>query len=355
MWEAREARSRFGVDVTQEGAPLVGRQRELDFLTDALTRAREERSPQLVTLVGVPGIGKSRLVYELSRAVDADPEIITWRQGRSLPYGDGVTYWALAEMAKAQAGIFETDTPEEAERKLAEAVSALVAEDSERVMENLRPLVGIVAEGEVGGDKRAERFAAWRQFFEALAEQRPAVLVFEDLHWADDDLLDFVDHLVDWGTGVALLVVCVTRPELLERRPGWGGGKPNAVTLSVSPLSDEETARLLSGLLDRAVIPADLQVTLLARAGGNPLYAEQFARLVAETEAGRGAAFARERAGDHRSPPRRAFRGREAAPSRRGRAREGLLARRGQRGRRAGAARGRGSTSRARTQGVRAP
>ena len=284
VWEAREARSRFGVDVTQEGAPLVGRQRELDFLTDALTRAREERAPQLVTVVGVPGIGKSRLVYELSRAVDADPEIIYWRQGRSLPYGDGVTYWALAEMAKAQAGIFETDTSEEAERKLAEAVSALGADDSERILENLRPLVGIVAEGEVGGDKRAERFAAWRQFFEALADQRPAVLVFEDLHWADDDLLDFVDHLVDWGTGVALLVVCVTRPELLERRPGWGGGKPNAVTLSVSPLSDEETAHLLAGLLDRSVLRADLQATLLARAGGNPLYAEQFARLVAETK-----------------------------------------------------------------------
>ena len=286
VWEATEARSRFGVDVTQEGAPLVGRKRELDFLTDALTRAKEERSPQLVTLVGVPGIGKSRLVYELSRTVDADPELITWRQGRSLPYGDGVTYWALAEMAKAQAGIFETDSSEEAERKLAEAVSVVVAEDSERVLENLRPLVGLVAEGEPRGDKRAERFAAWRQFFEALAEQRPAVLVFEDLHWADDELLDFVDHLVDWGAGVALLVVCVTRPELLERRPGWGGGKPNAVTLSVSPLSDEETARLLAGLLDRAVLPADLQVTLLARAGGNPLYAEQFARLAAETQRG---------------------------------------------------------------------
>jgi predicted ATPase/class 3 adenylate cyclase len=286
VWEAREARSRFGVDVTQEGAPLVGRQRELDFLTDALARAREERSPQLVTLVGVPGIGKSRLVYELSRLVDAQPELINWRQGRSLPYGDGVTYWALAEMAKAQAGIFETDTPEEAERKLAEAVAAVVAEDSERVLENLRPLVGIVAEGEARGDKRAERFAAWRQFFESLAEQRPMVLVFEDLHWADDDLLDFVDHLVDWGTGVALLVVCVTRPELLERRPGWGGGKPNALTLSVSPLSDDETARLLAGLLDRSVLPADLQSSLLARAGGNPLYAEQFARLVAETGLG---------------------------------------------------------------------
>jgi class 3 adenylate cyclase/tetratricopeptide (TPR) repeat protein len=283
VWEAQEARSRFGVDVVQAGASLVGRRRELDFLTDALTRAREERSPQLVTLVGVPGIGKSRLVYELSRIVDAEPELIHWRQGRSLPYGEGVTYWALAEMAKAQAGILETDPPEEAERKLAETVSDLGADGAERILEGLRPLVGLSAEGEPQADQRAERFASWRRFFEALAEQRPTVLVFEDLHWADDDLLDFVDHLVDWGTGVPILVVCTARPELLERRPGWGGGKPNALTLSISPLSDEETALLLGSLLERAVLPAELQTTLLARAGGNPLYAEQFARLLAET------------------------------------------------------------------------
>jgi class 3 adenylate cyclase/tetratricopeptide (TPR) repeat protein len=283
VWEAQEARSRFGVDVVQAGAPLVGRRRELDLLTDALARAREERSPQLVTLVGVPGIGKSRLVYELSRVVDAEPELIHWRQGRSLPYGEGVTYWALAEMAKAHAGILETDTPGEAEKKLAEAVGGLEAEGAERMLESLRPLVGLGADGELGGD-RAGRFAAWRQFFEAIAEQRPTVLVFEDLHWADDDLLDFVDHLVDWGSGVPLLVACTARPELLERRPGWGGGKPNALTLSISPLSDDDTARLLSGLLERSVMPAETQASLLARAGGNPLYAEQFARLHAETD-----------------------------------------------------------------------
>src|SRR6185437_15241094 len=112
------------------------------------------------------------------------------------------------------------------------------------------------------------------------------VLVFEDLHWADDDLLDFVDHLVDWSSEVPLLVVCTARPELLERRPGWGGGKPNALTLSISPLSDEDTARLLAGLLERAVLPADKQAELLVRAGGNPLYAEQFARLLAEAGGG---------------------------------------------------------------------
>jgi class 3 adenylate cyclase len=285
VWEVEEARSRFGVDVVQAGAPLVGRRRELDLLSGALARAREERSPQLVTLVGVPGIGKSRLVYELSNVVDADPELIHWRQGRSLPYGEGVTYWALSEMAKAHAGILETDAPDEAERKLAGVVEELEPEGAERMLESLRPLVGVGADGEPGGD-RSERFAAWRQFFESIAEQRPTVLVFEDLHWADDDLLDFVDHLVDWGSGVPLLVVCTARPELLERRPGWGGGKPNALTLSISPLSDEETARLFSGLLERAVLPAETQSSLLARAGGNPLYAEQFARLLMETEGG---------------------------------------------------------------------
>jgi tetratricopeptide (TPR) repeat protein len=284
VWEAREARSRFGVDVDQTGAAFVGRRRELDFLTDTLARAREERSPQLVTLVGVPGIGKSRLVYELSRVADAEEELIFWRQGRSLPYGEGITYWALAEMAKAQAGILDSDSPAEAERKLAEAVEGLQVESPRLVLESLRPLIGIAAEGETGGD-RAERFAAWRQFFEGLADERPTVIVFEDLHWADDDLLDFVDHLVDWSSGVPLLVVCTARPELLERRPGWGGGKSNALTLSISPLSEEETARLLGNLLERSVLPADVQASLLARAGGNPLYAEQFARLLAEADA----------------------------------------------------------------------
>ncbi|HSS81846.1 MAG TPA: AAA family ATPase [Gaiellaceae bacterium] len=280
-WEAVEARSRFGVDVVHEGVAFVGRRRELDFLTDAFGRAREQRAPQLVTLVGVPGIGKSRLVYELSRVVDAEEELVFWRQGRSLPYGEGVTYWALAEMAKAQAGILESDSPEEAERKLSETITGVHSEHSERLLAGLRPLVGL-GSGEDGGGERSERFAAWREFLESLAEQRPTVLVFEDLHWADDDLLDFVDHLVDWSTGVPLLVVCTARPELLGRRPGWGGGKPNALTISIAPLSDDETAHLLASLLERSVLPAEVQSSLLARAGGNPLYAEQFARLLVE-------------------------------------------------------------------------
>jgi class 3 adenylate cyclase/tetratricopeptide (TPR) repeat protein len=279
VWEAVAARSRFGVDLVQTGAELVGRGRELHFLTDALARVRAERAPQLVTLVGVPGIGKSRLVYELSRTVDADPDLVGWRQGRSLPYGDGITYWALSEMAKAQAGILETDTPAEAERKLVASVTDLVSDGADRVLESLRPLVGLGSEAAPRDDQPAERFAAWREYFEALADRRPTVLVFEDLHWADEALLDFVDHLVDWATGVPLLVVCTARPELLERRPGWGGGKSNALTLTISPLSDDDTARLLTSLLDRRMMPAEQQASLLLRAGGNPLYAEQFARL----------------------------------------------------------------------------
>ena len=282
VWEALQARSRFGVDVRQIGAtPLVGRERERTVLAEALARVKEERSPQLVTLVGVPGIGKSRLVWELFRHIEGGTEIVTWRQGRSLPYGEGVAFWALGEIVKAQAGILETDPEAEAGAKLERAVRTLVADDRDAawVERHLRPLVGLESGAGTGGD-RGEAFAGWRRFLESLAEQRPLVLVFEDLHFADDGLLDFVDHLADWATGVPLLVVGTARPELLARRPSWGGGKPNALTLSLSPLSDGETAQLVHTLLERSVLDAELQRTLLERAGGNPLYAEEFARLV---------------------------------------------------------------------------
>jgi class 3 adenylate cyclase/tetratricopeptide (TPR) repeat protein len=281
-WRALHAKARFGIDVEQRPlVELVGRDDEVAVLTGALARVRREREPQLVTLVGVPGIGKSRLVAELWTHVEALTDLITWRQGRCLPYGDGVSFWALGEMTKAQAGVLETDSAEVAEAKLADAVSVLVADDDEAswVLGHLRPLVGLggAASGE---ERRSEAFAAWRQFFEGLAEQRPTVLVFEDLHWADDGLLDFVDHLVEWASGVPLLVVATARPELLDRRSGWGGGMANATTLSLSPLSDVETARLLSVLLEQSVLAADVQSELLRHAGGNPLYAEEYVRML---------------------------------------------------------------------------
>ena len=282
-WEAVAARSLFGVDVElRPRTRLVGRVRELDQLLGALSRARAEREPQLVTIVGVPGMGKSRLVQELSAAIEREPELIRWRQGRSLPYGQGVSYWALGEMVKAEAGILENHPADVAETKLHEVVArASAAEDVDWIHSMLRPLIGVAEEGG-GSDRRAEAFAGWRRFLEGLAAERPTVLVFEDLHWADDGLLDFVDGLVDWATDVPLLVVATARPELLARRAHWGGGKPNATTLSLAPLSEAETAELVHAVLERAVLPADVQAAVLARAGGNPLYAEEFARLVAE-------------------------------------------------------------------------
>jgi len=285
VWEVVAAHARFGVDVAHEArTELVGRERELSVLRDAFARALHERTPQLVTLVAVPGMGKSRLVYELSQIADADPELITWRQGRCLAYGDGVTLWALSEIVKAQAGIVEQDTPNEVERKLRDAVADVLAEtgDASWVESELRSLVGLSAESELGGDRRGAAFSAWRRFLEAMAEERPLVLVFEDIHWADESMLDFVDELVDWVTEVPLLVVATARPELLERRPNWGGGKLNATTLALAPLSEDQTALLISHLLERSVLPAESQQLLLERAGGNPLYAEQFAELYVE-------------------------------------------------------------------------
>jgi class 3 adenylate cyclase/tetratricopeptide (TPR) repeat protein len=285
VWEALQARSRVEVDAQAERAPLVGRGRDLDALRDALARARSQRSVQLVTLVGVPGIGKSRLVYELMQVVDAEREIVTWRQGRSLPYGEGVSFWALGEIVKAQAGVLESDRPAEAQAKLRRAVETLVAEPAEAnwTTDWLGILVGIGGQEEaLAGDRRGEGFAAWRAFLEALAEEWPLVLVFEDLHWADEALLDFIDELVEWTSGVPLLALCTARPELLERRPAWGGGKANALTISLPPLTDDQTARLIAALLDRPVVPAETQEALLARAGGNPLYTEQYARMLAE-------------------------------------------------------------------------
>jgi class 3 adenylate cyclase len=284
-FEALQARSRYGVDVRQIGrTPLVGRDADLEVLTTALARARARREPQLVTLAGVPGIGKSRLVYELFRSLQADPDLITWRQGRSLPYGEGVSYWALAEIVKAQAGILDTDGEEVAAAKLTEVVTEIVDDerDAAWVERNLRPLIGLAGESELSADRRAEAFSAWRRFLEALAEKRPLVLVFEDLHFADDGLLDFVDYLLDWVSGVPLLVIGTSRPELLARRPGWGGGKPHALTHSLAPLSKVETAQVVHALLDKVVLPVELQQQLVERAEGNPLYAEEFARLVEE-------------------------------------------------------------------------
>jgi class 3 adenylate cyclase/tetratricopeptide (TPR) repeat protein len=279
LWRAGAARARFGTDITRaHTAPLVGRKLEQTLLRGIYERAVRDTSVQLVTIVGEPGIGKSRLVVELLDHLDTRSGLVTWRQGRCLPYGEGITFWALGEIVKAQAGILESDTPDQAAAKLDAAVPA-GEPDREWLRRRLLPLVGVEPSSPAS---REEAFTAWRRFFESIAADRPAVLVFEDLHWADEALLAFLEHLADWSQGVPLLVVCTARPELYERQPGWAGGKRNATTVNLAPLTDEETARLVAALLHATVLPVEVQALLVERAGGNPLYAEEFVRMLAD-------------------------------------------------------------------------
>ena len=284
LWRARGARSRFGVDVEIGGAtPLVGRGSELSLLKEAYTRVTRDASVQLVTLVGEAGVGKTRLLRELGSWLDDAPDLVYWRQGRCLPYGEGITFWALGEIVKAQAGILESDDPGAAAAKLAASADAVVADPTEQawIRGRLAPLVGL--SGEPTGASREESFTAWRGYLEAVAAQRPLVVIFEDLHWADQALLAFLDDLLDWSMGVPMLVLCTARPELYELHASWGGGKRNSTTISLAALPRDETARLLHALLDQTVLPAETQTLLLERCGGNPLYAEQFARMLADT------------------------------------------------------------------------
>ncbi|HEU0245691.1 MAG TPA: adenylate/guanylate cyclase domain-containing protein [Gaiellaceae bacterium] len=271
-------RARFGADVLRtHTTPLVGRELEKPLLIGTFERSAKQRSCQLVTIVGEPGVGKTRLCAELSHYLDERPGLVRWRQGRCLPYGEGIAFWALGEIVKAECGILESDSPQVAEAKLERA---LPEDDPDRawLKARLAPLVGAPAEPAA----QEESFAAWRRFCESLAAQGPTVLVFEDLHWADESLLSFLEHLADWAEGVPLLVLCSARPELYEQHPTFGANARNAQRINLAPLTEEETARLIASLLERAVLPAETQQALLERAGGNPLYAEEFVRLFAD-------------------------------------------------------------------------
>ena len=282
VWRVLGARSRVGQPEAATHSPFVGREHERTLLLETFLRAERESSVQLVTVVGEPGIGKSRLVTELRTVLDERPDLVTWRHGRCLPYGEGITFWALGEIVKAEAGILESDDQSEAGSKLDAMLAGLFPEEAERAWfgSRLAPLVGVGEDA--AAVSRDEAFTAWRRFLEAMAARRPCVLVVEDVHWADGALLEFVEHLLDWSMPVPLLLLCTARPELFERQPSWGGGKRNATTISLSPLSIEESSRLIHILLDRTLLPAETQRVLLERAGGNPLYAEQFARMLAE-------------------------------------------------------------------------
>ena len=272
------SRSRFGTDVTRTHAtPLVGRELEKSLLIGTFERATQQRSGQLVTIVGEPGVGKSRLCAELFHHLEDRPGLTRWRQGRCLPYGDGIAFWALGEIVKSECGILESDSQGEAESKLEQA---LPRDDPDYAWLKARLAPLVVGGGEPASQEEA--FNAWRRVLETWAEARETVLVFEDLHWGDEALLSFLEYLADWSEGVPLLLLCTARPELYELHPGFGGNARNAQRINLTPLTDEETARLVASLFERAVLPAEAQQALLERAGGNPLYAEEFVRLLTD-------------------------------------------------------------------------
>ncbi len=280
IFQAKAARARFGTDIIRtHDAPFVGREIDLALLKGIFDKTVAGASPQLVTVVGEPGLGKSRLMVELLSYLDTRPELITWRQGRCLPYGEGVTFWALGEIVKAHAGILESDAAPVAEAKLDDVLPQ--GNDRAWFRQRLLPLIGIEAESHAD---REELFTAWTRYLEHVADQDPTVLVFEDLHWADEAMLAFLEHLADRVEGVPLLILGTTRPELFERHPDYAAGLHNANRMNLLPLTEAETARLVSSLLDATILPAELQRSILERAEGNPLYAEEFVRLLRDRD-----------------------------------------------------------------------
>jgi class 3 adenylate cyclase/tetratricopeptide (TPR) repeat protein len=284
VWRVQAARSRSGADAGAAPTPFVGRDAELALLQGAYSRMVAEASAQLVTIVGEPGVGKSRLVQEFRTFIGGQPDRVAWRQGRCPAYGEGVTFWALGEVVKAHAGILESDDPVEAARKLGAAVAAVVPDQVDRVWleQRLAPLVGLTGTEHMGTAEQDETFAAWCRFLQAVAAKMPLLMVLEDLHWADPAMLRFVHHLVGNARQSMLLVLCTARLELYDRTPDWSRAVHTATTIRLSPLSDADTARLIATLLDHAVLPAETQAALLERAGGNPLYAEQVCRMLTD-------------------------------------------------------------------------
>jgi class 3 adenylate cyclase/tetratricopeptide (TPR) repeat protein len=301
VWLPTAARSRFGADLQPPSSTVwVDRDDELELLKRTFARSVREPSVQLVTLIGEPGVGKSRLVREFFGFVDDRPETVFWRQGRCLPYGEGVTFWALGEVVKAQAGILASDGAVDAGKKLASATSALIADPAERewIRTRLAPLMGL-ADPQTESTDRAETFSAWRRFLEAMASIRPLVLVLEDMHWADIAMLAFVEHVMEWATDLPILIICTARPELFDRDAGWGGGKRNWSTLSLAPLGEADAGELIAALLPPEASD-ELQHLVIDRAGGNPLFAEEFVRMLGEQPAADGEAEgSRHVPGDH--------------------------------------------------------
>ena len=267
-------------------APLVGRDEELRLLTSIYERVAADRRPHLVTLYGQPGVGKSRLTAEFLAVLERREEPPRVVRGRCLSYGSGVTFWPLAEILRSEARILDSDQPADAVRKLdalrARLITSQLAPDPFRTTGLLGFTVGITIPGYDFGRIDPEQLhvdlvQAWRTFFSALAAEGPVIAVVEDIHWADAPLLDILDDL---GAGVqgGVLFLCPARPDLTDRRPGWGGGRRNFSGVFLDPLEPEDTSRLVGLLLAVADLPPDLHARIVERTGGNPFFVEEILR-----------------------------------------------------------------------------
>src|SRR5438105_1623131 len=252
-------------------ARFVGRDAELGLLHNTLERTIRDKRPHVFTVYGDPGVGKSRLVREFL----AGAEAVTMLSGRALPYGEGVTYWPLAEMVKSAAGISDDDPIETAREKLLECCG------EEAIAELLGLASGVLESVE---DERGQPEIAWaaREFVDELADVQPLILVFEDIHWAEEPLLELIDHLAQWVRERALLIVCLARPELLDVRPGWGGGRIRSTAIELEPLVREESEALAEALLAEHDVAPSVRSRLLEKTEGNPLFVEETVRMLLE-------------------------------------------------------------------------
>jgi class 3 adenylate cyclase/tetratricopeptide (TPR) repeat protein len=279
LWRAQRVVSARRGELRSDGleAPFVGRDRELRQVKDLFHASAEERKAHLVSITGIAGIGKSRLAWEFYKYFDGIVETVWWHRGRCLAYGEGVTYWALADMVRMRCQIAEDEPPDYVVEKLRAALSEHVLDAEERrfVERGLAQLLGV---GEAEAGERQELFAAWRLFFECLADSNPTVLVFEDLQWADASLLDFIEYLFEWSRSHPLYVITLARPDLLEKRETWGAGQRSFTSIYLEPLSEEAMESLLAGLVPG--MPEGLKTQILERAEGVPLYAVETVRML---------------------------------------------------------------------------
>ncbi|HEY8779717.1 MAG TPA: AAA family ATPase, partial [Solirubrobacterales bacterium] len=279
LWRAQRVVSGLRGSLKSQGleAPFVGRDRELRQIKDLFHACADEQKAHLVSVTGIAGIGKSRLAWEFYKYFDGIAETVYWHRGRCLSYGEGVTYWALADMVRMRCRISEEEEPASAQAKLQATLDEHFLDPEERgfVEPRLAHLLGLA---EHQARDKQDLFAAWRLFFERLAESYPTVLAFEDMQWADASLLDFVEYLLDWSRGSPILVVTLARPELLERRPTWGAGQRNFSSLYLEPLSQEAMEGLLSGLVPG--LSSEVRDRILTRAEGVPLYAVETVRML---------------------------------------------------------------------------